>query len=236
MSTENKDKINKLFDATISTLTRPDKQDWMQCANDYVVDTFGSPNLMHFKSSATDEQKGVFSKAVIEAMKHGNKELLVPNFASGHVKEESPEPKKKKAKKEQVKESLPDKPDGTPELPEKKGCGSNIPKPTAGSIEEMLVQSVLSKIGEVYVPTEVIEATVKHEVEKLKETFSKQLEEVITELKSQVTEFTKSTPPRDVFNVQLTVNSQAAMDASARVTQEDILNAIPAITEDHETK
>lgn len=209
--------IDSAFESLIGLLTRPDKQDWFQVVNAYVTDVFEMPNIIHFKQNATDEQKTTFSKAVIEAMKLGNKTLLVPEVVNGDVK---PDEETAKAKAE-VKPQKKSKPEPEPE---------QAPAPTqpaAGSLEDMLVNAVMHRIGEVSVPDHVIETKVKNAVKEELETQWSAITEMVNKkletMQSQVDEFTKTTPPRDVFHVAISAVSEKELAAVKQVVNTETL-------------
>jgi hypothetical protein len=215
--------IDSAFESLITLLTRPDKQDWFQVVNAYVVDTYEMPNIIHFKQHADDEQKKSFCKSVIEAIKLGNKSLLVPEPVKGDVKPDEEEVAKSKAKAKPKAEPAKDK----AEEPEPATPPQPSAIPATGGLEAMLVAAVMQQIGQVSVPDHVIkskvEAAVKSELDDRWSAITDMVNKKLDAMQQQVDEFTRTTPPRDVFHVTISAQSEKELAAVKQITDTNAL-------------
>ena len=186
------EQISTLFNTVIQLLMRKDKQDWNQTANQYVMDTFGSPNLIHFTQSADEDQKKTFSKNVLEAIKLGNKSLLVPHPVSGDVKvEEEPKAKEKEAPK--ATEDLLGKPKVEKKPPVKKAITMKTEK-TGDTLTDLIIDKITPALEQFISEHQVGEGMV-HGV----------IDDMFTEekrlLRKKVDDYLADIPPRDTVRV-----------------------------------
>lgn len=232
MSTEtetlvvDQEKVTKKLQAALAFLRK--HPDWMAHANAYVMDTYNAPNLMHFMSNgSTLEQKDECADRLIQAIKMGNRGLLGDFDIGGEVKPENePEPEETpKQEGEPVSEPKPIKNKSQPEP-------SSDTEPVVDSLENMLVTAVIKRLRNVTVPKDVIEAAVQVVFEQFAQEMQDKFTAEVSAMKEQVAEFTKKTPPRDVFNITVQSNSANATQAVKQIIRPEVVDNANVDAED----
>lgn len=194
-----------------------------QQVNQYLMETYGHTNIVQFHSAATEEQKTEAYEKIITAFKNNRWDIIqVGTKVMGDVPVDGDDKQPEPEKEDEPKAKTNGKAKAKPKAEDKP---ADAPAPPAGSLEDMLVRAVLAKIGDVAVDPEQIEAAVSKATSGVLEQIRGELAKDLEAARKQVEEFTKSTPPRDVFNITVHVSSEKQAEAAARLINGDMKDA-----------
>lgn len=194
-----------------------------QQVNQYLMETYGHTNIVQFHSAATEEQKTEAYEKIITAFKNNRWDIIkVGTKVMGDVPVDGDDKPSEPDKEDEPEAKTNGKAKAKPKAEDKP---ADAPAPPAGSLEDMLVRAVLAKIGDVAISPAQINKAVVGAVSVGLEQIRADLANDLEAARKQVEEFTKSTPPRDVFNITMIVSNAKDKEAALRVLNGDMKGA-----------